>query len=129
MSATNWAFCPNCEQLNKVEHEEKVRRLRESYGQVPRGDYEAAMKIVNKMAELGEQTLREDYRVFIDSDLTFQLSYRASCECCKFNFEHNLTIPIRVNQDSKTKRTIPLEKIPLPPGTDDCGCSVGEGDG
>ena len=92
MSATNWAYCPKCEANNKTEHKRKVEEWKESYGKISAEDYDAN-RPADEPPKL-EETLREDYELWITDDLRFRMYYSASCESCGFAF--------RTEQDQPT---------------------------
>lgn len=98
MSADNWRVCPKCTAKSLAGYDEKVKQLdeatkkiQEAYGRVPLEEY---MTLINKtdksvqdieVLEL-EDTLREDYEIYIDDAGEFSVNYSASCSVCKFSF-------------------------------------------
>lgn len=91
MSATNWAYCPKCKEIEKRNHERVVEEWKSSCGKISPEDYDAN-RPSDKPIEIAE-TLREDYELWITDDLQFKMHYRASCENCGFEFSKREEIP------------------------------------
>ena len=85
MSATNWSDCKQCADKSRQAHGRLVLAWKASYGNVSADEYERARPEPSP-EPIGE-TLREDYEMWIDDDLIFQMRYHASCDRCGFEFK------------------------------------------
>jgi hypothetical protein len=93
MSADNWTTCPKCgghgpdyDRADRLDREAAV-----AYGTISSEKYLVLLERAREFREsLGdpEQTLRENYELGIN-DKEFSISYRASCDNCKYEFKFN----------------------------------------
>jgi len=87
MSADNWRICPQCK-AKKLKDKEKARNKAESsYGKIPQEEYLKLLDVANKKIRL-EDTLREDYSVYVDEDGEFRVSYSCYCQECSFDYTY-----------------------------------------
>lgn len=89
MSADNWRVCPQCLEKATRKRERAIAKAEDSYGKVSASEYRAAIAEASQPLEAVEH-MREDYRVSVDTDGVFRLSYRAACEDCDFGFEKKI---------------------------------------
>lgn len=97
MSADNWRVCPQCKIRNAEKTAKKFSEVQDSYGKdSPDAYMEKLMKAKEFAAEPLEQTLREDYEIYIDEDGDFYAGYRGGCDRCGlvFNFKHEEKVPL-----------------------------------
>ena len=95
MSADNWGICPTCKAAKAKKADMAEKSAEKKYGNIPADAYMALMEEVANLrsaaaADSDERTLREDYELGVDSEGTFEVNYRASCQTCdfKFSFKH-----------------------------------------
>lgn len=90
MSANNWRECPQCKAADDKRRNEAIATARESYGVVSAEQYLRDIAEAEKPT-LAEETLREDYELWIDATGEFYVSYRGSCDKCglDFKFKHS----------------------------------------
>ena len=95
MSADNWAICPRCKAKKDVEAETRVKAAQDAYGKVSAEKYTQLLDAAKAPVAYGN-SLREDYRLGIDEDGDFTVSYRGSCRDCGFSheFKHEEQVPI-----------------------------------
>lgn len=89
MSANAWRICPTCKRLNDEKNKKRILDAEKKYGKISADEYIKLAAEVQKPIEL-EETLREDYVIFLSESGLFCVSYGCSCSVCKFkyNFEH-----------------------------------------
>lgn len=92
MSARNWATCPQCKSLSRSEHAAKLEAWKESYGKVSLAEYEKTRP--PQQPPVLDQTLREDYELWIDDGMQFKMYYHASCETCGLDYTTKLQQPV-----------------------------------
>ena len=104
MSADRWAICTNCVRIaNKKLLSLKVE-IEESYGNIPREDYEAKRaeyrKLQSDSLEYPSPTFREDYEVGLATDAgpdstIVVFDYSGRCTECSWGIDINerFTIP------------------------------------
>lgn len=86
MSADNWTCCPKCNVKRETAIDDLHKKAADSYGKVSADKYEVLKKEANAALESeAPSSLREDYEIGICEGV-FEVSYRASCEKCGFNF-------------------------------------------
>lgn len=94
MSANNWALCPKCESIRKINQPERKLELNRKYGKISSEEY---LRLIEdgKMEEEGEleETLREDYELGI-SKRWFHVGYYACCKVCGFTYEFKVDKPV-----------------------------------
>jgi ribosomal protein S27AE len=97
MSADNWRICPRC----KIRAAEKAAKMyadaTAAYGKVDPEMYLEKLKEAQVFGvESPEETLREDYEIYIDEDGEFFVSYRGGCDKCGlvFSFKHEDQVPL-----------------------------------
>jgi len=88
MSARNWATCPQCKSQAKSEHADRIEAWKASYGKVSPQEYEDNRPPEKPPAT--DETLREDYELWIDDCLKFHMYYHASCEHCGLDFSKKI---------------------------------------
>lgn len=90
MSASNWRQCPKCLKKKADAAAARIAKAKELYGKVPQEDYDANMRlaVAEQTTMVEEDSLREDYQVFVDKNGNFGVGYSASCnaEGCSFSF-------------------------------------------
>lgn len=87
MSADNWRECPGCNKKQLVEKEKAKKKADSSYGKVSQEEYLKLLEIANKPIKL-DNSLREDYSIYVDTDGEFRVSYSCYCEDCSFDFSY-----------------------------------------
>lgn len=88
MSADKWSICPQCMQTTLKQKEKQVKETTEKYGKVSVEEYKKLLQYSIEPVNL-EPTMREDYELGIDEDGSFDITYSAYCDQCKFSFEFN----------------------------------------
>lgn len=98
MSADNWCICPKCyavaDRARQERIDEAVKAAHAAYGVAPAKEYlrlsQAAAKAKGENLNFSE-TLREDYRIGINSNDVFEVEYYAKCSECGFahTFKHS----------------------------------------
>jgi hypothetical protein len=89
MSANRWSVCPKCKRIKEKEKRAKIQKIAESYGKVSASDYQKMLTDLSREKDLRpEQTLREYYQLWIDENGKVHISYYASCDKCKLDYEH-----------------------------------------
>lgn len=88
MSADNWAICPRCKHNAEVAKEKQIKKANNAYGKVEPEKYLALRTEAEKKLEI-DTTLREDYRIGINSDGEFYVSYFGICSHCGFQFDYD----------------------------------------
>lgn len=88
MSADNWGLCPKCTKEVLQKEGERIKELHESYGKVDEATYKK-MLTESKEPIKQEETLREDYEMWIDDGGLFYISYSAMCTKCGFKHSFN----------------------------------------
>ncbi len=91
MSPRNWTTCPQCKRNASQDHASDVKVWKASYGKVPPEEYEATRP--PEKPPVVSENLREDYELWIDSDLKFHMHYHASCQDCGFEFNKTIDEP------------------------------------
>jgi hypothetical protein len=95
MSADNWATCPSCRATATTAFETKAKAVNASYGKVSPAEYMQAVKALANAPELiPNETLREDYELGIDPEGEFEVTYRAYCSVCSFNYKFHYSFQI-----------------------------------
>ncbi len=92
MSADNWAVCPNCRRNAESKYIQEEVLLEENYGKIPATEYAKLLtqhqaNSVQKI--LGDNTLREDYRIGIDKNGVFTVGYISCCDKCGLTWKYN----------------------------------------
>ena len=96
MSADAWRICPKCGGNQRQKLVDEQKRVAELYGKVPAVQwlekYQSALSAA--ATSVNEETLREDYEVFMGDDGTFHVFYACRCDVCGFahRFEHEKKI-------------------------------------
>lgn len=88
MSADNWRECPKCNKKLLLSKEAEQKKADDSYGKVTRGEYLDLVALAKKPIKL-EQTLREDYHIFVNLEGEFIVSYECHCQDCGFSFSYS----------------------------------------
>lgn len=86
MSADNWTVCPKCNSAAVLAREEAQLKAGAAYGKVPPAEYIAMTEEANKPVTT-DSTLREDYELGLNEDGQFEVSYRCSCNNCKWQYK------------------------------------------
>ena len=87
MSANNWRECPRCVKTAKDEVEKLQEEAAKAYGKVSREKWTAMTARATEAAEKeSESTLREDWHLGVDDAGEFEVSYRCSCQNCRYEF-------------------------------------------
>jgi hypothetical protein len=92
MSAKNYSKCPKCVLARKIDIGNRKDRLKDQYGKLPFATWENEKRQLQEIESTPpEDTLREDYELWIDEHAIFHMYYGARCENCgfEFNFKHN----------------------------------------
>lgn len=98
MTTDNWAVCPKCEELAKIEYAKKKDELEKSYGVIPQKEYEKLLYELSQIPKTKRgETLREYYEITIDKDGVFRIDYTCHCDRCGFNyiFSHSDKISLK----------------------------------
>jgi hypothetical protein len=90
MSADNWATCPKCKRAAITEKERLLEEAAKAYGKVPPAEWKTLTENASKL-ETGNETLREDYELGVDSDGNFSVGYSCRCSECTFQFSFQKT--------------------------------------
>lgn len=87
MSADAWRICPKC---TRVESKKAVaeREADEAYGKVSKDEWQRLQKYADSLRDEPEETLREDYEIFMDEDGKLYINYRCSCGICGFSHHY-----------------------------------------
>lgn len=95
MSVDNWAICPKCKKRMDATKQQQMDYAKAGYGKLSPEEYETAMLKAREPIKY-ENTLREDYEVYMEDDGFFSASYSAYCDKCgfKFNFKHSEQVEI-----------------------------------
>jgi hypothetical protein len=92
MSADAWRVCPECFRKWEAENELYHAQVEEAYGQVPAEQYiKMLAEDERRQNAEPEETMREDYFIWMNEDGVFEVNYRALCTSCNFHFEYNYT--------------------------------------
>ena len=89
MSANNWAMCPKCKKNNDENNAIRIKNAEAQYGKISSDEYRATIKEAEKPMKI-EETLREDFEIWINDKGLFTVSYSGRCQICGFakKFEH-----------------------------------------
>lgn len=87
MSADNWRECPCCNKKQLNEKEKAKIKADSCYGKVSQEEYLKLLEIANKPIKL-ENSLREDYSLYVSLDGEFRVSYSCYCENCPFSHSY-----------------------------------------
>jgi len=98
MSADDWRTCPKCNKNIVKQKQDKLKKLKDSYGKIPREDYNKKIMALANGAEdmYDDETLREDYEIYMDNDGILTISYGCFCEKCGFEFNFDKKIPVKI---------------------------------
>lgn len=88
MSADAWRFCPQCRKNIETKNKEAAKKVENLYGKVSSSEYLSKLKALNAPKDNPEESLREDYCVYMDESGVLHISYQASCEVCNFNHHY-----------------------------------------
>ncbi len=88
MSANNWAICPRCKKQNNAANAKRIVDIEKQYGKISSVDYLDLVRKDNKVIAI-EETLREDYSIYMDEDGEFHIDYSCRCDECDFEFDYN----------------------------------------
>jgi hypothetical protein len=87
MSADRWGICSKCTQ----EWNKKLKELKieadNSYGKVPAEEYLNLLDRYSSPERLDE-SLREDWEIYMGESGKFFFNYSCSCIFCKFSYEY-----------------------------------------
>ncbi len=89
MSANSWAVCPKCLKIAKAQKEAEIKELKDSYGKVSMERYNGLKIEADQPLLDSEETLREDYEIFMSFGGKLEVDY--SCHCDKCGFKHIFT--------------------------------------
>lgn len=83
MSADAWRICPKCKQELEAKRAKAQEELQATYGVL------TALEFIKKkhsfeavLSENLDDTLREDYEIWMSEDGTFSVDYGCSCRVC-----------------------------------------------
>ena len=96
MSADNWMQCPRCLLAEGQRLAEREKVVKDSYGNVPREEYQRRVaELAGGAPELPE-TFREDYEMGVTDSGEFYVSYRGTCTECGLlhEFKHTEQLAI-----------------------------------
>jgi len=99
MGADNWGICPECKKTGVKSLENKEKELMKSYGKVPLEKFDEmrlnfqkdGKKILNP-----DTNLREEYKLGINDDGMFRVSYSANCSICGFSHKYEHSEPTKL---------------------------------
>ncbi len=91
MSADNWSQCPRCRIRVWDEKKAALEAVQATYGKIPADDFVADLERAKGMNTDLDNSVREDYEIFIDEHGRFVVSYSAGCRNggCGYSFEYN----------------------------------------
>lgn len=87
MSADAWSICPKCARKADEESRGKVQKAAEAYGKVEAREYEKILKEARQPINL-EETLRQDFEIWVDEDGKFTISFYAQCTETECDFKY-----------------------------------------
>jgi DNA-directed RNA polymerase subunit RPC12/RpoP len=96
MSADNYARCPKCSFVSSKKRRSIDEELTKAYGKISEKEYIELRNQLLPQFDDGfrddqETSLREDYRIEMDVNGEFSVSYLARCSKCDFSFEYEHT--------------------------------------
>lgn len=104
MSADNWATCPKCLAEAKAKKAALEHAVQDAYGKVPIEEFDEMRTEAEKPVNI-DQTLREDYELFIEEDTgLFRVIYDGFCKTCgfgkKYRYSEQLPLPTLTTPDA-----------------------------
>lgn len=85
MSADAWRVCPKCKETAEAAVERQRTALAEQYGKIPASEFIDRNAALDNVAEVEDQTFREDYEIFMDDTGRFYVGYNGRCSKCGFS--------------------------------------------
>lgn len=86
MSADRWGICPKCKKEYDLGLEVLKEEATNCYGKVTATEWLKLVSQVGDPVELDE-TLREDWEIYMGKDGNFYIGYSCGCNKCGFNFK------------------------------------------
>lgn len=109
MSASDWDVCPKCRRDAASKYVAASAKARASYAKVTLEEYHsllaAAQEMMPPRREATELTLREDYQLGVDSEGTFTVSYKCSCQHCGFEYSFKQTEKVSLGDSPRDPDT------------------------
>lgn len=97
MSADNWAQCPRCTAIRRVEQSSTEDRLREAYGRVPVEEFDQMREDADaEKCSAVHPSFREDYEFYGAEDGVLSIRYSGGCKVCGLKHTFSADQPIDV---------------------------------
>jgi len=93
MSADNWAVCPRCRDLAKVERDARFQAAVDAYGKVTPEEYERLRDKALEPFDGEFATFREDYEFYGANEGTITASYSGHCSTCGLDAQFSYEFP------------------------------------
>jgi|AntAceMinimDraft_10_1070366.scaffolds.fasta_scaffold74663_1 hypothetical protein len=99
MRADSWRICPKCCKNVEDHKHNRIQELKNSYGKIPIDEYNRKLMFIsngpdNKYDD--DETLREDYEIYMNKDGVLTISYSCSCGKCGFEYEFDKKIQVEL---------------------------------